>query len=266
MSDTVFFILSKLFWFVAQPESWIVFFLLFARRAVRAQRMAAIGFWVNGTLLFVLFMGFVPLGQLIMRPLEQRYPSAPDIAPPAGIIVLGGGEDGAMSAASGLPETNGAGDRMSAGVALALAYPDAKLIFTGGSGQFLAGGVSGAIVAKAYFESLGVDPERIILEGRARNTAENAAFSRELVDDPRIGPWVLVTSAFHMPRSLATFCAAGWRDITPFPVDYRSITDLEFKWDPTGNFEKLNLSIKEWIGLLAYEWTGRIDVMFSRGC
>lgn len=95
--------------------------------------------------------------------------------------------------------------------------------------------------------------------------AENAARSLELVGR-RAGPWVLVISAFHMPRAVGTFCAAGWRNIIPYPVDFRGAGQLELGWDLGGGLSKLNMGLKEWIGLVAYRVTGRMDSLWPRAC
>jgi uncharacterized SAM-binding protein YcdF (DUF218 family) len=266
MTDTLFFVLSKLFWFLVQPESWCVILLFLAWIALVRQWLNMARRLVGLTLALTLLIGFLPIGQVLVRPLETRFPAMPDLKTPAGIIVLGGAEDPRMAHASGLPETNDAGERLSAGVALALAYPDAPLIFAGGSGAFMGQGFSGATMAKNYFLSFGIPAERMILEHGSRNTAENAALTLEITDQTKEGPWVLVTSAFHMPRSVATFCAAGWRNIQAFPVDYRGVAPLRVNWSFSRNLDLLDIALKEWIGLVAYEVTGRVETKYAMGC
>jgi uncharacterized SAM-binding protein YcdF (DUF218 family) len=197
--ETLFFIASKLFWLVARPENWIVLLLVVGLWSLHRHRVAAAGRFVLTALLLVLFIGLVPVGQLLMRPLEMRFPAAPDISAPAGIIILGGGEDARMSAATGLPELNDAAERLVLGLALAQSFPEARLIFTGGSASLVDQRISGADGAQTLFARSKVADSRIMLEPEARNTAENATRTYELVEDATRGPWVLVTSAFHMP-------------------------------------------------------------------
>ena len=109
-------------------------------------------------------------------------------------------------------------------MSLALAHPAAKVIFTGGSGN-LRGGAAGADVAARLFQDLGLPPDRLMLEAAARNTAENATLTQALVQPNAGQRWVLVTSAYHMPRSVAAFCAAGWTGLIPYPVDFRTPGD-----------------------------------------
>ncbi|MFX4296140.1 YdcF family protein [Pseudosulfitobacter pseudonitzschiae] len=264
--DTFFFVASKLFWFLARPESWILGLLALGLWALWRQYLAAAQRFVLSSVLLILLIGFVPVGQLLVRPLEARFPAAPEITAPMGIIVLGGGEKSAMSAASGLPEFNMAGERLVMGVALAQQFPAATLIFTGGSASLIGTGVSEADGATGLFALFGVPDSQIVLEHRARNTAENASRTNELVEDPTHGPWVLVTSAFHMPRSLGSFCKAGWRNIIPYPVDYRAADLGGVTWRFAENLDLLNTAVKEWIGLFAYFFTGRIQSLLTKGC
>jgi len=260
----MFFIASKLFWLVVRPENWIVLLLALGLWALRRHRAAAASRVFASALFLVLLIGLVPVGQLLMRPLEIRFPAAPDISAPVGIIILGGGEDARMSAASGLPELNAAAERLILG--LAQSFPEAQLIFTGGSAALVDRRISGADGAQTLFARFKIADSRIMLEPDARNTAENATRTYELVEDATRGPWVLVTSAFHMPRSVGSFCAAGWRDVIPYPVDYRAADIGGLSWSFAGNLDLLNVAIKEWIGLVAYFLTGRTPALLPRNC
>lgn len=264
--ETLFFIASKLFWLVARPESWLVLLLVLGIWSLRRERVAAAHKIFLSALFLVLLIGFVPVGQLLIRPLEQRFPAAPDVSAPVGIIILGGGEDARMSAATGLPELNAAGERVILGLALAQAFTEAQLIFTGGSASLVDQRISGADGAQALFALFEIANSRITMEPNARNTAENATRTYELVEDATRGPWVLVTSAFHMPRSVGSFCAAGWRNVTPYPVDYRAADIGGLSWALAGNLDLLNLAIKEWVGLVAYSVTGRTPALLPRTC
>ncbi len=110
---------------------------------------------------------------------------------------------------------------------------------------------------------LGLDETRLVLEGESRNTAENAEFTRDLLGQGS-GKIILVTSAFHMPRSVGLFRAAGV-DVVPWPTDYRSSGSqgfgVEFT-DPDQNFDTASTAIREWIGLAVYRLTGQIDSLF----
>lgn len=119
----------------------------------------------------------------------------------------------------------------------------------------------------ALFDLAGVGRDRVVIEYQARNTAENAAFLAEMVDDPAAGPWLLVTSAFHMPRSMESFCSAGWRYLIPYPVDVRAGDPVwSPNWDFAGHIRDINTALKEWVGLFVYRLTGRSQSPLENDC
>jgi uncharacterized SAM-binding protein YcdF (DUF218 family) len=171
--------------------------------------------------------------------------------------VLGGGESDIQSNVWSQPNTGDAGDRFITALALAQKHPEAIVLFTGGSGRLM-GGASGADIARDIFLGAGLDKGRLILEGASRNTAENATMSLELAPDNAEGDWLLVTSAFHMRRAVASFCAAGWKNIVPWPTDYRTGGFADrIGWNFAQNLNELNLGVREWTGLAAYSLTSR---------
>ena len=107
-----------------------------------------------------------------------------------------------------------------AAAALARRFPNARVVFSGGSANLISNDAREADFAGAIFESLGVDKSRLIMERESRNTQENAEFSKALVKPKEGERWVLVTSAFHMPRSVGLFRKAGFA-VEPYPVDWR---------------------------------------------
>lgn len=259
----VFFYASKIFWTVAQPQSVILLLLLagLVLSLTRWRRTALVLQGLAGILLFV--VSFTTLGALLIQPLENRFQrlEAPEAI--SAIIVLGGATSSRIGAARGVTELNSAGDRMTAALVLARRYPDAPLIFSGGIGAIIAEGETEAVSAQRFFVEQGLDPSRLVLEEEARNTAENAELSAGLVEGVG-GPALLVTSAFHMPRSVGLFRKAGV-DVVPWPVDYRSPGNLGFGIDlanPVLNLEATGIAMREWIGLLAYRLTGQIDEVF----
>ena len=259
--DTAFFIASKLIGALLRPDTWIIIALAIVVMALIMQRRR-LALWVGSlTLVALVTLAIVPLGNLLLHPIERTYPANPPLLEVDGIIVLGGGEDARASAYWGQMQFNEGGDRFAAGIALARQFQDAQLLFTGGSGALrdLGGtAVSEASIAERFFLDQGIDPERLLLEGRSRNTAENASLSLALANPSANETWVLVTSAFHIPRAMRSFEAAGWTGLVAWPVDYRTsrFTD-HIGWDLTGNLQVLNTAIREQVGQLAYRLTGR---------
>ena len=258
----MFFYLSKLFWLLVQPLNLIGALVLLGI-VLSLFRLRRLGLLFSATGLAVLALGaWTSLGALLLHPLEDRF-SRPDPAPTqvAGIVVLGGGFEGAVNLARGGYELNASGDRFVEAAVLARRYPSARVVVTGGTGSLVLEGEGDADTAPRLLEALGVARERLVLENRSRNTHENALFTRELVVPQPGETWLLVTSAFHMPRSVGLFRKAGF-DVVPWPSDYQTSGTETFglaEDNVMDSLRNLSLAIREWIGLLAYRLTGRID-------
>jgi uncharacterized SAM-binding protein YcdF (DUF218 family) len=255
--ETAFFLLSKIVVLALQVETWLAIGLmggLFGR-----PRLAFIS--RSLTLIAFLMIGIFPLGEILLRPIEAQFPPQSSPEQVDGIVVLGGVEDQRVTAHWQQPQLNGAAERLTAAAALALRHPNAQLLFSGGSGRLSDALVSSPDIpdiALDVFLSLGVDRERITWEKRSRNTTENARFSHEVASPAPGETWVLVTSAFHMGRALASFEAAGWQTIIPHPVDYRTGDfSAGIGWNLAGNLELLNIAIKEWVGRMVYRLSSR---------
>ncbi|RVA52835.1 YdcF family protein, partial [Mesorhizobium sp. M7A.F.Ca.CA.004.09.1.2] len=184
-----------------------------------------------------------------------------------GIVVLGGGFEGAINLARGGYELNSSGDRMVETAVLARRFPTAKVVVSGGTGALFLDGEGDAATAPRLLTALGVAADRLILENKSRNTYENAVFTKELVTPKPGETWLLVTSAFHMPRAKALFDKAGFATV-PWPVDYRTSGKEGiglFRDNPADSLQATTMAIREWIGLFAYWLSGRIDQPFPGG-
>jgi uncharacterized SAM-binding protein YcdF (DUF218 family) len=215
--------------------------------------------------LILVLSAWTSFGAVLLNPLEERF-ARPASLPKAvdGVVVLGGGFEGAVNLVRGGYELNSGGDRFVEAAILARRYPEAKIVVTGGTGALILEGEGDADTAPRLLTALGVAPERLILENKSRNTHENAVFTKELVTPQAGETWLLVTSAFHMPRSMALFRKAGF-DVLPWPVDYRT-SGAEgfgmFRDNAADSLQNTTVAIREWIGLLAYWLSGRIDEPF----
>lgn len=258
----MFFTLSKIFWIIAQPINLIGILVLLGIVAALF-RLRRIGLFCSVCGFLVLAVGaWTSTGALLLHPLEDHF-QRPDPVPAevAGIIVLGGGFEGGVNLARGGYELNASGDRYVETAILARRYPEARVIVTGGTGTLLLEGEGDGDTAPRLLTALGVEPERLVLENRSRNTHENAVFTRDMLE-PRAGEtWLLVTSAFHMPRSVGLFRKAGF-DVTPWPSDYRTAgteTVGPAQDNVADSLQNLSVAVREWIGLVAYRASGRID-------
>jgi uncharacterized SAM-binding protein YcdF (DUF218 family) len=209
---------------------------------------------------------FSPLGNVLLNPLESRFPawSAAQGAPD-GIVVLGGPIDPDLSVAHDVPVIRTAPDRIVAAAALALKYPNAKIVFSGGSSSLISNEAREADYAAATFESLGIAKGRLIMDRASRNTYENAVLSMQLAAPKPGERWLLVTSAYHMPRAVGLFRKVGFA-VEPYPVDWhvgRDTADiLGFTQFSTDGLVRTDIAVREWLGLVAYRLAGRTSVLF----
>jgi len=260
----VFFFLSKTLGTVLLPVNFLIGIGLLGA-VLSTTRLAMLGrrLLVAAVVLLAL-CGFSPLGKILLYPLEQRFPPW-DAArgTPDGIVVLGGSIDPELSARRGRVVFTHSADRIVAGAALARQYPNARIVFSGGNANLVSSDAEKeADYALAAFESLGIARERLITERLSRNTLENAEFSKAIAN-PKAGErWLLVTSAYHMPRSVGLFRKAGFA-VEPYPVDWRVGETGLFTFSPLadGGLERTDIAVREWIGLAAYWATGKIDTL-----
>lgn len=256
----MFFVASKLFWMVAAPVT-----MLFGLAGVSVLLLLA-GWWRAGRALAVAsvatlaVLGVVPVGSLLLHPLENRFPPlSADQPAPTGFVVLGGSTDQELAEARGRVTIAGAGDRMTEAVVLARRYPHARIVFAGGSAAIAGSTGSEADDALRLWTDMGIERSRIVTEGRSRNTDENVRFAKPLVDPKPGETWLLVTSAAHMPRAVALFRANEW-PVLPDPVDYQTrgtLRDLMPNFGLVQNWFYFDAAAREWIGLLVYRVTGR---------
>lgn len=251
------FILSKLMSAITQPVFWLALWwcvaLCLLSLSARWRRSALRMLWAGWVVLGLL--GFEALPQALLRPLENRYPvpSPEAMARHVGVIVLGGATQhpGSYQAHAQVP-LGEAAERMSLPVGLMRQRPQWQLVFSGGEGRLVATGVSEAELAKAFYEEQGLDLSRVTLEGGSRTTRENARQVASLLGERCQQPWLLVTSAWHMPRAVPEFEAVGCR-VTPYPVDFR--TGADTAWTEYSLARSLVLwqtALHEWLGWAVY--------------
>lgn len=206
----------------------------------------------------------LPVGGWLTMPLENRFPAPSEMpAQVDGILVLGGSVSPGLTVARGQPALNANAERLVEFVALARRYPDARLAFTGGGKSVGEGHPTEATISLLILDQLGLDTSRVVVEDRSTDTYGNAVLTREIVH-PRAGEtWLLVTSAWHMPRAMGAFRAAGW-SVVPYPVDYTTggALGVSVGLDPIYQFPAITLAVHEWVGLLVYRLLGRSNELF----
>ena len=260
----MFFILSKVLAFFTLPSNVVITAVIFATlllftRFARAGRKLLVL-----SCILILVFGLSPVGRVLMNILEDRFP-AWDVSrgAPTGFIILGGSVSPEISIARKTTSLPDAAERLTVVPMLASRYPDAKFIFSGGNASIF-GGPAEADYVVPLFESFGVSRARVAIENASRNTAENAELSKKLAA-PKAGErWVVITSAFHMPRSIGSFRAAGF-DVEAYPVDYHTVgskDDYGLFRSFTAGLSHVDVATREFIGMLMYRLTGRSSELF----
>lgn len=257
--DTLFFLFSKIVWLFISPDSFLIIF--FSLGIV----LLVLGYvyWAKCLLIALLsiflFIGLFPVGEWLLYPLEKQFSTYTKPENVSGIILLGGAEDPVRTASWNQPVLDNASERHFAFMELAKEYTDAEMIFTGGSGSLANQEIKGADVARLLYDKQGLNTSRIMFESESRNTSENVILSKKIAQPEDDETWVLITTAWHMPRSVGVFCQAEW-EVVPHPVDYRSDPNnlIRIEWNLALHLENLKLGVKEWIGIASYKFFSKM--------
>lgn len=260
----MFFWLSKILWYLLNPLNLVflgicLLTVLLWLKKVRAARMLA----TVMTVCAVLVTAF-PVGDLVIQGLENRFPANPVLpAKIDGVVVLGGVINPGLSKARGQAQLGDGMERITAVAEIVRTSPNAKIIFTGGSGDPFQQKYKEADFAPQVFRRLGLESAGLIYENKSRNTVENAQFSFAMAKPKPSENWVLVTSAFHMPRAVGAFGRAGWK-VIPFPVDYNTtgVATFSFGYSFGHGLSSATRALHECLGLLFYWLTDRTNALY----
>ncbi|UCH48506.1 MAG: YdcF family protein [Betaproteobacteria bacterium] len=266
--DTLFFWLSKLIWLIISPDSLLLILLLLSFALLLLGKDRAGTKLLGFVCAVLLIVALLPLHNLLLYPLETRFKTNPEMPDSlVGIIVLGGAEGPYLSALWNQVEVGPAAERFLAFLALAKQYPEAKLVFAGGTGSLIRQEFKGADVAETLFQQQGLDVTRVVFERESRNTYENALFTRELIQPGEGESWLLITTAWHMPRSVGVFCKQQW-PVIPYPVDHTTEPDhlISINFALASHLRDLGIGAKEWIALLVYYITGKTTALLPSQC
>ena len=266
--NELFFWASKLFWLLIAPDHFLLILLSVSAVCLIFGRVLFGKRLLFCVMAVVWLIALLPVGEWLLYPLETRFKTNPELPEKLdGIIVLSGAEGIYQTQTWQQPEFSDGAERNLAFMHMARQYPRAKKVFTGGSGSMIAHDYKAADVARLLFEQQGLDVQSIIFERQSRNTYENAIFSKQLVKPKKGEHWLLITTAWHMPRSVGIFCKAGW-SVLAYPVDHWTRPDKLFRVDINlaTHLNTLNTAVREWLGLVAYYLTGKTTAILPRGC
>jgi uncharacterized SAM-binding protein YcdF (DUF218 family) len=257
----MFFYLSKLIWFLVQPSSMLLLIFILGLVLYRLGRQKAAIRTLAAAVAIYAIGGLSPLPFAVMLSVEQQYakPDIETIDHVDGIIILGGVIDTLIAEQRHEITLGDAAERLTEAAFLAKRFPQARVVFAGGAATLIYDTTDEASLAKTFLTRIGMDADRITMERESKNTYQNAVFAKKLIQPKPGERWLLITSAFHMPRAVGCFRAAGF-EITPWPVDFatRGNEDLwAIPAHPSDGWMMIDLVAKEWVGTLVYALTGR---------
>lgn len=274
--DTLFFILSKIVQFCIEPLNWVIIFVILSLLFMGLRKPHLCKRFLLLALADLLMVGWLPTSEVFLRAIEDAAPkvnlaqmSEKDFG---GIIILGGAiEGGEIAVDRGEVSIYSAAERATKAFELIRRYPDLPFIFSGFSGRLSPKGMSEADAFKQLVAEQGLPDKNAHYENQSRNTYENIVLMKPMmlalgakganqVDeaDKLEKPWLLITSASHMYRSLKIFQKQGI-EVIPVPVDYQTGNQLRWdKFDLEDGVQNWNKVMHEGVGLLAYWITGKI--------
>ncbi len=257
----MFFVLSKTVAFLLLPSNLMILLGLAGLALMATRRKRTGTCMAAASLVLLAAAAFLPVGGLLIHTLESRFPpwdashGAPD-----GIVVLGGAIASELSREYGEPVVGGDGSRIFALAKLARAYPSARIVYSGGDASLAGDLPPEASFVYPLLDSFGIPRSRVALETRSRNTAENAAFVKELINPKPGERWLLVTSAQHMPRAIGCFRNIGF-NVEAYPVGWRTGPTSDPIWTRSlsNGLARLDTGAYEWLGLISYWATGKTE-------
>ena len=262
----MFFYLSKIFWVFFSPVNILVILLLIGIFFQLINKKIYKRIYQINLILFILIV-FLPTGTYLLWKLENTY-SKPNIMNNNidGILILGAGIDEFMTYEHQQVILNDRIERITESAKLIKKFPGAKILFSGGNGTFSKPKIKGSQLAKNFYKQMGVNTDRIIFEDKSRNTYENFLFSKKFIGNTKEEKWLLITSAYHMKRAMGVAGKLNL-DFIPYPVDF--MLNKSFNWKFwyhkiyfLKNMEDFQLASHEYIGLIAYYFTKKSNIMY----
>jgi uncharacterized SAM-binding protein YcdF (DUF218 family) len=268
--DTIFFILSKVVQFCIEPLNWAILFVLLGLVFSLLRKPALCKRFLILALLDFFIIGWIPTSEVSLRSLEDSVAktSLADLSHDeiGGILILGGAiASGELGPERGEVSIGAAAERVTKGLELIRKHPDLPFIYSGFSGSITPKGVSEADAFKQLIAEQGIDEKMAHYENQSRNTYENVLYMKPMMEkfgirgnDGKLKPWLLITSASHMYRSIKIFQKQEL-SVLPLPVDYQTTQQLSWRsFDLIQGAQNWNNLLHELIGLLAYWITGKI--------
>jgi len=260
------FFLAKVGGFMILPSNFLLAFVMAGLLIGIRPAWRRAGRWLAlAGALGLAVCGFSPAANWLILPLEERFPRPSVLEEVNGIVVLGGAVDTIVTGGRGDTALTTSAERITIAARLAAQLPDALVIHSGGMGTIVSSQATEAEGAARLFADFGIEAARVRLEDVSRNTWQNAVLTKKLVNPQPGQSWLLVTSAYHMPRAMGVFEQAGWTGVIAYPVDYRTrgAEDQGLGFDGASRgLRRFDIAFREWVGLAVYRITGRSTTFF----
>ena len=258
------FYLSKFLWFVFNPFNLLIIIIIIGY-LFNLFNLKLLSKFFYFFAVFIFFISAVmPTGSYLNYLLEKNFHSKNYLPETIdGILILSGATNPYLTKEHNQINFHGSVERLTESVSLIKKYPNAKIIFSGGSGSLKYPSLDHASVAKNFFSNMGIDSSKIYYEKTSHNTYENILFSKRIARPKINEKWLLVTSAFHLNRSLGVSEKLEWIFI-PYAVDFNKTKKFSWKlsFNLLSNLLEFQQASHEWAGLLAYYLMGRSDRIF----
>ncbi|TAK44330.1 MAG: YdcF family protein [Saprospiraceae bacterium] len=255
----MFFIFSKILYFLLQPLNWVVglmLFSLFTKNKKRKHRA------IIASVTLALFFSNHLIFNQAAKLWELKTITAGEITEPYDVgILLGGYANNHIVPRHDRQNFSARANRFMNAYELYKSGKVKKLLLTGGTGELIGNSQSEAVTMREFLLRIGMPATDIIVEGKSRNTYENAVFTKQMLTQSfQTQPQcLLLTSALHMRRSAGCFKKEGVA-FTPFSVDFLREDD---QWNPQFFLipdpciiKYWESMLKEWVGWLAYRLKG----------
>ncbi len=232
------FLIGKVFWFLCAPSHVLVEAVLAAAVLLYLKRYRHAQIVAIATATLFIIAGAIPSYIWLLRPIENSVP----------VVAIPNHVDGILTIGAG----RGYRSRLIDTYILARRHPEARVVFSGGSGTLTPGDDPESKEAQIFLLSLGLNPARLQLESRSRNTLENITYSHDLIRPKTSEVWVLVTAAFQMPRALDAADHLKWK-IVPYQTDRMTPKHgLTGYFHIAENLVAFDNAVRESIALLVY--------------
>ncbi len=211
----MYFILSKILLFILLPLYWVVALLLIAllRKNAKTQKR-----FLAAAIIVLYFFTTPFFFKVVANMWDVKPPMMPDTKKYSCVILLGGFSASDKESKDG--HFNNAADRFIQGAKLVATKKALHILISGGNGELVPGKFREAAWVRTQLLALNIPDSLILIENNSKNTIQNAAFSKVLLAKSHLQPpYLLVTSAFHMRRSLMIFKKAGIA-VVPFSSNF----------------------------------------------